>query len=63
MMLVFQESIENERKDQEELDAFVSQIEQRIRKIDNFSAMQFMMKYLEKFKFDSSVYSSHDSSS
>lgn len=54
MMIVFQESLETHPDDQD-MDTFVQKVEEKLRGIDNYAVMKYMMTYLAKFKFDSAV--------
>jgi len=55
MLMIFQDSFDGNRRNPEELESFVHNVEQKLRKIDNFAVVQYMMKYLDKIKFEPAV--------
>ena len=50
LLLNFRESVENESKDADEISIFSKHVELEIKNIQNPSAVQYMLKFLKKFK-------------
>ena len=51
MLLKFRESIENETKDEDEINLFSQKVELKMKTIQNPAAVQFMISFLNKIKF------------
>ena len=51
MLLNFHESIENETKDEDEINLFSQKVELKMKTIQNPAAVQFMISFLNKIKF------------
>ena len=51
MLLNFRESIENETKDEDEINLFSQKVELKMKTIQNPAAVQFMISFLNKIKF------------